>query len=611
MDTHRRRILIFLLASLLLISGVAGIQMTNDAASAISYSGPITITHGGTYTGNWESTGTGPAVTIATTEPVVIENSNVRGYGHLISVGVVADLTVRNTYGEGLWNSTAGTNYGRFVWSYGGVKNLVVEHNETVRAAAVKVVDAQPQSIKIRYNKARNIYGDDSNCCGGGFMQFVQFDGVSGPGIEVAWNEVINEAGKSRTEDIINLFDSGGASSGNPLWIHDNFIWGSYGIPAASASHSGGGIIMGDASSQNGRFVLVENNQIVATTNYGISIVCGSDQVVRNNRVIASGKTADGAWIAAQNVGLSLGSASEWAPGYCPTYTRNTMSGNTVGWQTSQGRNDYWAPAVYNSASANYAGGANTYSANPTFKPGENVTYADEQAEYANWQGKAAGQQIGRVTSAPATTAPTTTAAPTTSTAAPTTTTPTTTPPPVATPTTTTPTTTTPPTTTPSPPSDGDHRPAGRMRSSSYSVAVSRLAPSSAENGDGTYERDQSNGGSAAGDGRGLRLNGTSYHRGLGVAAPSRLTYDLDGRYNRFTSAIGIDDEIALSGSVTFEVWVDGRKVYTSGLKLATSPTENISVDISGARELTLVVTDGGDNKVGDHADWADARVSR
>ncbi|HEY6532941.1 MAG TPA: NPCBM/NEW2 domain-containing protein [Acidimicrobiales bacterium] len=597
MDTTRRRILLLLLVSVLLVSGVAGVQMHNDSAEAITYSGPITITKGGVYSGNWESKNTGPAVTIATTEPVVIENSNVRGFGHLISIGVKADVTVRNSYGEGLWNSTAGTNFGRFIWSYGGVKNLIVEHNETVRAAAVKVVDARPTSLKIRYNKAKNIYGDDSNCCGGGYMQFVQFGNVVGGGIEVAWNEVVNEAGKSRSEDIINLFDSGGASTSNPLWIHDNFIWGSYALPAAGAGHSGGGIIMGDASSQNGRFVLVEKNQVVATTNYGISIVCGTDQVVRNNRVIASGKTPDGAWIAAQNVGLGFGSSSEWAPGYCPSYTRNTMSGNTVGWQTSRGRNDWWAPAA-NSSSGNYAGGANTFSGNTSFKPGQTVTYADEQAEYASWQTKSAGQQVGRITNATTTTkAPTTTAPATTST----TTAPTTT--------TTTPPTT--PTTTPSSPTGGVNRPSGRMRASTYSVSLSRLAPTAAENGEGPYERDQSNGSSEASDGKRLRLNGTSYSRGLGVASPSRITYDLNGRYSRFTSAIGIDDEIALGGSVTFEVWVDGRKVYTSGLKLATSPTEKIAVDVTGARELTLVVTDGGDNTIGDHGDWADARLVR
>ena len=203
--------------------------------------------------------------------------------------------------------------------------------------------------------------------------------------------------------------------------------------------------------------------------------------------------------------------------------------------------------------------------------------------------------------------APSTTAAPTT-TKAPTTTTttqaPTTTTTQAPTPTTTVPT-------TPTTPSGGVNQPSGRMRRSSYSVSLSKLAPSSAENGLGPYERDLSNGDSESSDGSRLRLNGTSFSRGLGVSTTSRLTYDLGGRYRQFNSAIGIDDEIAIGGSVTFEVWIDGRRVYSSGLKVATSPTEKVSVDIAGARELTLVVTNGGDNAAGDHADWADARLVR
>ncbi|WP_189011719.1 NPCBM/NEW2 domain-containing protein, partial [Deinococcus malanensis] len=48
-----------------------------------TYSGPLVISKGGTYSGNWESPDTGPAVSIQTTEPVIIENANIRGKGVL------------------------------------------------------------------------------------------------------------------------------------------------------------------------------------------------------------------------------------------------------------------------------------------------------------------------------------------------------------------------------------------------------------------------------------------------------------------------------------------------------------------------------------------------
>ena len=52
----------------------------------IQWSGPLTITQGGTYSGNWRSTDPNtPAVTVATTAPVVIQNSHVTGPNDLIA----------------------------------------------------------------------------------------------------------------------------------------------------------------------------------------------------------------------------------------------------------------------------------------------------------------------------------------------------------------------------------------------------------------------------------------------------------------------------------------------------------------------------------------------
>src|SRR5262249_39205240 len=75
-------------------------------------SGPITITSGGTYTGNWESTSPTPAITIATSQPVTIVNSIVRNLagGTLINAvpGGSVQVTVQNTqaYGGGSYQSS-------------------------------------------------------------------------------------------------------------------------------------------------------------------------------------------------------------------------------------------------------------------------------------------------------------------------------------------------------------------------------------------------------------------------------------------------------------------------------------------------------------------------
>ena len=60
-------------------------RLLMSATPAIVYSGPIVITSGGTYSGNWQSNNPNvAAVTISTTAPVIINNSNIQSKGDLI-----------------------------------------------------------------------------------------------------------------------------------------------------------------------------------------------------------------------------------------------------------------------------------------------------------------------------------------------------------------------------------------------------------------------------------------------------------------------------------------------------------------------------------------------
>ena len=77
----------------------------------------------------------------------------------------------------------------------------------------------------------------------------------------------------------------------------------------------------------------------------------------------------------------------------------------------------------------------------------------------------------------------------------------------------------------------------------------------------------------------------------------------------RFTSAVGIVDTHGNSGSVVFQVFADGTKVYESGLVTGANDASLVDVDVTGVDELRLVVTAGPDGNAYDHAAWADARV--
>ena len=139
-------------------------------------------------------------------------------------------------------------------------------------------------------------------------------------------------------------------------------------------------------------------------------------------------------------------------------------------------------------------------------------------------------------------------------------------------------------------------------------VYLSDLEWTSATNGWGDVERDLSNGENNSGDGNIITLNGVTYEKGLGVHANSEITFDLAGEYELFKSDIGIDDEVN-NGSVRFRVYVDGLETYTSQVMGANSETESLSVDVTGAQQLRLVVDDGGDNFLFDHGDWANAQL--
>jgi alpha-galactosidase len=129
-------------------------------------------------------------------------------------------------------------------------------------------------------------------------------------------------------------------------------------------------------------------------------------------------------------------------------------------------------------------------------------------------------------------------------------------------------------------------------------------------NGWGPVERNMSNGETAAGDGKTITIEGRTYATGLGVHAPGEIEFYVGGRCSSLTTDVGVDDEKAASGTVTFEIWADDRKLADSGVMDTAMPAKTLTADLTGATLLRLVVTDAGDGTNSDHADWADPRLT-
>ncbi len=105
-----------------------------------------------------------------------------------------------------------------------------------------------------------------------------------------------------------------------------------------------------------------------------------------------------------------------------------------------------------------------------------------------------------------------------------------------------------------------------------------------------------------------LRAGRRRFRKGIGTHAPSEIVYRLDGRYARFHAFVcGAEAK----GTVVFQVWADGKKLYDSGVMHGLRGVKSVDLPLTGVRRLRLVVTIAGDHYYCDMANWAGARLGR
>lgn len=110
-----------------------------------------------------------------------------------------------------------------------------------------------------------------------------------------------------------------------------------------------------------------------------------------------------------------------------------------------------------------------------------------------------------------------------------------------------------------------------------------------------------------------LRIGTVDFAHGLGTHAESRVRVTLPRPAKTFSARVGVDhnyDTQGRRGSVEFSVAVGGQtRARTPVLRGGQAPVE-LTVELAGADELVLRVTNGGDGYEYDQSDWADARVT-
>ncbi len=115
--------------------------------------------------------------------------------------------------------------------------------------------------------------------------------------------------------------------------------------------------------------------------------------------------------------------------------------------------------------------------------------------------------------------------------------------------------------------------------------------------------------------GQPLRLNSPfgvqTFDKGLGTHSRTTLVYDLAGKYHRFETVVGLDAYSGKRGAVDITISVDGKEIPIDGLKRMTAQTlpKTLSIDVTKARQLTLLVDFGPGGDVQGDVNWCDARL--
>ena len=127
------------------------------------------------------------------------------------------------------------------------------------------------------------------------------------------------------------------------------------------------------------------------------------------------------------------------------------------------------------------------------------------------------------------------------------------------------------------------------------------------------------------GEGGGTRneivIGGIYFERGIGAHAIATIVYDLSGDdYLKFEGYVGMSDEkdpaeCGHGGSSDFIFTIDGKEVFKSDKLQGTDGGKNVDavkveIDIpSDAKELEIIMGDGGDGIGCDHSAIGDAKL--
>ena len=310
------------------------------------------------------------------------------GAGDFLHITDNSQVTVQDCRFYATGSQSIGTARGRAVYAFRPAK-LVFDHNYLLNTAGAKVeywaanTMAADQTLLWRYNRYENICGGT----GGDYRQALQLQHIEEqPGLEVAYNQIINAPNQSRVEDNINIGESSGTSS-SPLHVHHNFVNGAYPATATDPYFTGSGITTDAGGTdrtprQLPHHVLVEDNIFLACLNACMNIAAGYDILYQRNICRVSGTLADGSPLRSVNNGVAI---FKGQAGYTDAqFYNNRMLDNDINTVPSA----YFRNADVGPSSTPLVEG-NTFNTYAT-----SCSYQQEQAEFETWKQRLTAAQV-------------------------------------------------------------------------------------------------------------------------------------------------------------------------------------------------------------------------
>lgn len=101
-----------------------------------------------------------------------------------------------------------------------------------------------------------------------------------------------------------------------------------------------------------------------------------------------------------------------------------------------------------------------------------------------------------------------------------------------------------------------------------------------------------------------LQVGGNKYQLGFGTHADSEIDVTFRNAAKRLSGGCGVDDGNKKGGSIVCRIESGGKILWSSPLMRGGMGAASFDVDVDGLRGVVFKVTDGGDGRDFDHADW-------